>query len=336
MATSTSWVSGGIPAYNTGPRLRESVRSLLDQTLPDGFQWSKVLVVVSGCTDDTPQVAEALAREDPRVTVVRQESREGKASALRAIFERAEGDCLVLLNGDATAEPGSVAKLLEVGEGTPRPYAIMGRPCLPSGGSRGLRRGIEVLWDLHHRVHQATLSREEGNHLSDELWLLPLPVAAPLPVGVVNDGAYIGAWLRENGGQLRYASEACVTIEIPRTPAEHLRQRRRISWGNRQVRELLGVTPVSWIEFTKSDPAGAVRVLAATLRDHPAGIPWTLLLIAMEAQAMILAAWDRYVLRRNHVLWEIVSPARGHPSPGSSGTGTRRGEPELGVPRAMA
>ncbi|HEV2165662.1 MAG TPA: glycosyltransferase family 2 protein [Thermoplasmata archaeon] len=327
MPPSLRRISAGIPAYNTGPRLREAVRSLLTQTLPPGFEWSSLYIVVSGCTDDTPSIADALARADPRVIVVRQIGREGKASALRAVFERADGEGLVLLNGDATAEPGSVASLLGAAAGAPPPFAIMGRPCLPKGTSGGFRRGIEVLWELHHRLHEATLGGPLGNHLSDELWLLSLPILPALPHGVVNDGAYVGAWLRGHGGQVRYSPEARVTIEVPRTAAEHLRQRRRIAWGNGQVRELLGVAPVTWVEWAMLDPPTAFRILVQILRTRPVVLPWTLFLVVLEVEAMFLAKWDRHVTGRNHVLWEVVPPDRTGPSPGGPLEGPAEGDP---------
>jgi poly-beta-1,6-N-acetyl-D-glucosamine synthase len=300
----------GVPAYNTGPRLREAVRSLLSQTLPEGAEWSRVWIVVSGCTDDTAEVADGLALEDARVRVIRQATREGKASALREIFVRAEGDLLVLLNGDATAQPGSVVELLRAAERASGPFAVMGRPCLGPERNRGLGLAIQILWDLHHRLHERTLADRQGNHLSDELWLLPIPVSTSIPTGVVNDGAYLGAWLHGHGGTILYASDARVLLEIPRTPAEHLRQRRRIHWGHRQVEEILGVTPTTWPSYAKQHPSEAVSALLGSARDHPGGVPWTAFLALIELEAMVLAAWDRYIGGKDHVLWDIVSPAR--------------------------
>lgn len=303
-------ISAGVPAYNTGPRLREAVESLLHQELPAGTRWSRLWIVVSGCTDDTLEVAESLALKDARVAVVRQATREGKASALREIFARAEGEYLVLLNGDATALPGAVRALLASAEGQPGNFAIMGRPMVHPDRTHGIGHALEILWDLHHRLHQKTLTAQEGNHLSDELWLLPIPVRVPFPSGVVNDGAYLGAWLRGHGGRILYAPTAHVMLETPRTLGEHLRQRRRIHWGHRQIAALLGVEPTTWKSYAKRHPAAATREILGCAREHPMGIPWTALLALIEVQAFLLAGWDRHVGGKNHVLWDIVAPAR--------------------------
>lgn len=310
MRAATTRVAGGVTAYNTGSQLRESVRSLLSQELPAHHAWSEIHVVISGCTDDTPAVARQLAREDARVRVIEQPRREGKSSALREIFSRARGDRLVLLNGDARAEPGSVGQLLRAAEGTPAPFGAMARPCVPSERRGGLGDGVALMWELHHRVHAATLGTPGGNHLSDELWLLSLPVPATLPLGVVNDGAYVGAWIQGHGGRLIYAPRARVAIDVPRSASAHLRQRRRILWGHRQVREMLGTAPTTWTSYARLDPGGATRALLSTWRKRPSAVPWTVFLAMIELEAVGLSKWDRYVSGRDHVIWETMASQR--------------------------
>lgn len=298
----------GVPAYSTALD-REAVRSLLSQGLPAGTEWSRIWIVVSGCTDDTAEVADEVAIEDSRVRVIRQATREGKASALREVFARAEGDLLILLNGDATAQPGSVVELLRAAEKASGPFAVMGRPIPGPERSTGIGLAIQILWDLHHRLHESALRDRGGNHLSDELWLVPIPVSTSIPAGIVNDGAYLGAWLYRHGGSIIYASDARVLLEIPRTPSEHLRQRRRIHWGHRQVEDILGVAPTTWTSYAKRHPAEALSALLGSARDHPGSVPWIGFLILIEIEAMVLAGWDRYIGGKNHVLWDIVAPA---------------------------
>ncbi len=303
-------LTAGVPAFQVGERLEEAVESLVSQTMPRGARWVRIVIVVSGEPDQTLRVAQRLAARDERIELVHQPRREGKASALRAIFERAEGSYLLLLNGDASAEPGAVAELLRAASGMRGAFAVMARPTLPPGPERGFRAGLAALWDLHDRVHEETLSRlGGGNHLSDELLLLPLPIPVPLPVGVVNDGAFLGGWLRFHGGRLLFARGARVRIEIPRTPAEHLRQRRRIAWGNRQIAELMGTPPTTWPWLARHDLPTAVRTMVGTVRERPGAIPALPLLAAIEIEAVLLAGWDRKVTGRGHVLWETVPPA---------------------------
>lgn len=296
-------VEAGVPAYNEGPRLSRAVRSLLDQDLPPGHRWGRLWIVVSGSTDGTLAVAQRLAAEDPRVRVLHQERREGKASALSHLFAHAQGDRLVLLNGDALARPGSVAAMLTASEGVSGPFAVMGRPVLAPGAGGPLSVGLEALWEIHHRIHLATVASGRSNHLSDELWLLPLPVPALLPTGVVNDGSYLGARLLSRGGSLHYVPRAEVEIRVPSKVSDHLRQRRRIHWGHQQVEQTLGEVPTTWWTFLRSDPAEALRVVRASLPPRPAAYGWFSFFALLEAVAWTRAAVDRKVGHVDHARW---------------------------------
>ena len=187
---------GGIVAFNEERRLAASVESLLAQRLPAGVRWRAITIVASGCTDRTTEVAESLAAAHAEVNVVVQPDRMGKASALREIFRAARGDYLVLLNADAAADPGAVAALLHTASSLSRPFAVMGRPEPAELPPARIGSGLRLLWDLHHRLHAELVASREGTHLSDELLLLPVSHLPPLPPGVVNDGAFVGAHQR--------------------------------------------------------------------------------------------------------------------------------------------
>ncbi len=298
---------GGIVAFNEERSLREAVESLLSQKLPPGVRWRTIWIVASGCTDRTEAVAQSLAQRHPEVRLVVEPDRRGKASALGQIFRVATGDFLVLLNADARAQPGAVAALLRPVDVGGIRFAVMGRPVpeeLPPGP---LGRMLCLLWQLHHRLHLELMRTGEGTHLSDELMLLPIAGLPPLPADVVNDGAYIGAWLAAHGGRLRYAPVARVTVEVPWTVADHFRQRRRILAGHAQVRTLVGVPPTTLGRYLTQHPGRAVRLLRQAVADVPRGLEGLVCLLLAETAATLAAGWDRLPPRRSHLLWETIS-----------------------------
>ncbi|MCI4318237.1 MAG: glycosyltransferase, partial [Thermoplasmata archaeon] len=238
-------LSGGVVAYNERGRIAGAIRSLLDQELPEGTFWLQVTVVVSGSTDGTDAVVREMSARDPRIRLVLQPQREGKSSALAEVFRRSQGDYLVLLNGDALAAPGAIAALVRAAASPMERFAVMGRP-VPRGGVPGtFASAVGLLWSVHHSFHAALLSNGSGNHLSDELLLLPVRELPPLGPGIINDGSFVGGWLVQNHGELRYAPDAVATITSPRTFREHVRQRRRIVFGHRQIRTELAVDPLT-------------------------------------------------------------------------------------------
>lgn len=309
---------GGVVAYNEERRLAAAVESLLAQELPSGVRWRTIWVVVSGCTDRTEEVAQRLSASHSEVRVVVQREREGKASALREVFRRALGDYLVLLNADARAQPGAVAALLRAARPLHTPYGVMGRPEPVELPTNGAGAGIAFQWNLHHRLHTELISAHEGSHLSDELLLLPATHLPPLPEGVVNDGAFIGGWLRSHEGELGYATEARAAIEVPWTLSDHIRQRRRIHVGHRQVEALVGVAPTTIARYFLRRPDRALALLSAEVRASSHGTAALAWLLAGELAASAAAFWDRLPPRRTHRLWTPIGEEAG--SQGASGS----------------
>ncbi|MCI4347275.1 MAG: glycosyltransferase [Thermoplasmata archaeon] len=318
----TADLVGGVVAYNEERRLATAVESLLAQRLPEGVRWRAITIVASGCTDRTTEVANALAAAHAEVHVLVQPDRRGKASALREIFRAARGDYLVLLNADAAADPDAVAALLHASISLPRPFAVMGRPWPSELPPARIGAGLQLLWNLHHRLHAELIASGEGTHLSDELLLLPISHLPPLPPGVVNDGAFIGAWLRSQGGSLAYAPDARVHIEVPWTLSDHVRQRRRIHSGHRQVKELVGVTPTTIESFFLRRPKRAVGLLGSAVRETPDGGIALVWLAAGELASAAAAFWDSIPPRRSHRLWVPIREAPSSPGP-SGPTGAR-------------
>jgi glycosyltransferase involved in cell wall biosynthesis len=292
-------LTGGVVAYNEAPRIRASLESLLAQELPVGASWDRIWVIASGCTDGTAEIARSV---DPRIRVIEEPERHGKSAALLEIFRRAQGDYLVLLNSDAVATPTAVRELLEVAAPLSSPFAVMGRP-QPPRGPPGFADSVALLWELHHRFHELVLARGEGTHLSDELLLLPTDSLPPLRAGVVNDGAFLGAWLTTLGGHLAYAPRAEATIQVPLRFQDHVAQRRRIVYGHHQVGRITGVAPSTFERFLLHHPRSAAWLLFNAMRGRPRALRAFAILVAAEVAAGVFAEWDRVPPRRDHTRW---------------------------------
>ncbi|HYA56904.1 MAG TPA: glycosyltransferase [Thermoplasmata archaeon] len=317
-------LAGGIVAHNDERRIEASIRSLLGQELPDGVEWGHIWVVASGCTDRTAEVAAALAALEPRVRLVVEPERRGKAAALREVLRRAEGDLLVLLNSDAEASPGAVAAMLGRTAGRSRPFAVMARPFVPSELQGGWVDTMRWMWELHHEIHLEILADGSGAHLSDELLLVSLPAFPDLEEGIINDGSYFAVWLSQNGGGNWYAPAAGVSLDVPTTVRDHLRQRRRIHVGNAQVTKRLGTPPTTLGRFLLKEPRRALGTLRRMI-GRESGLRHFGKVLAFELVSQALALWDRCPPRRDHVRWRRIEPApeTTRPSaPAAAGSGT--------------
>ncbi|HLJ56317.1 MAG TPA: glycosyltransferase family A protein [Chthonomonadaceae bacterium] len=100
-------VSIVLPTYNRAQRLAGSIESCLAQTYAN----IEVLVIDDGSTDDTPAVAEAMARRDARVRYIRQPN--GKLpAALNTGHRAASGEYLTWTSDDNRYEPDAVATMV--------------------------------------------------------------------------------------------------------------------------------------------------------------------------------------------------------------------------------
>ena len=306
-ARTVTVLSAGIVAHNEERNLETAFRSLVDQDLPEDAAWESFWIVAAGCTDGTVAVAERLAKADPRVRVLIEAERLGKAHALREIFVRARGTALVLLNADARAEGGAVRALLDVARDYPAPFAVMGRPVLPPGTEGRWAEELRLMWALHHEFHLELQRLGGGAHLSDELLLVSLPGYPALPDGTINDGSYLGVWLSQHGGHRLYAPGALVTVDVPWAVRDHLEQRRRILYGNYQVTTALGEAPSTFVRFAVRSPSRAVELLGRSAPSKRTGRIPLARLAAAEAVAITLANWDRIPPRTDHVRWRSDS-----------------------------
>ena len=307
-------IVGGVVAHNDERRIQESLRSLLEQELPPGVRWGRVWVVASGCTDRTVELAQAVARDDPRVEVVAEPERRGKAAALRQVLRRADGDFLILLNSDAIAGRGAVAALLAKAAGKARPFAVMARPLGPPPSDGGWNSTVRWMWKLHHELHLEMLEDGSGAHLSDELLLVSLPAFPWIEDGIINDGSYCAVWLRTHSGRCWYAPQAEVVVDLPRTAGDHLRQRRRIHVGNAQVASRLGRRPTTALRFFFEQPTRALRALRRSVATSH-GVRHLVKVLGWEMVAHALSAWDRLPPQRDHVRWSRISGASDRPVP---------------------
>jgi cellulose synthase/poly-beta-1,6-N-acetylglucosamine synthase-like glycosyltransferase/peptidoglycan/xylan/chitin deacetylase (PgdA/CDA1 family) len=101
-------VSVVIPAYNEQAGLEASVRSIVRTDHPAPVE---VIVVDDGSTDDTPVIADRLAREFPNVRFVCRPNG-GKPAALNTGIMEARYDVLVLVDGDTVFQPDTIRTLV--------------------------------------------------------------------------------------------------------------------------------------------------------------------------------------------------------------------------------
>lgn len=100
-----------IPVYNEEESLDELLSRIEAVAQREGYQ-AKVLMVDDGSSDQSWAVIERLAAAHPNVRGLKLRRNFGKAAALAAAFERADGDFVITMDADLQDDPNEIPHLL--------------------------------------------------------------------------------------------------------------------------------------------------------------------------------------------------------------------------------
>ena len=103
-----------VPCYNYGRFLRECVESVLSQPVE-----VRVLIIDDASTDDTPEVAAALATEDARVEFRRHAVNRGHIATYNEGLEWVSGDYNLLLSADDLLVEGALLRASRLMDANP-------------------------------------------------------------------------------------------------------------------------------------------------------------------------------------------------------------------------
>lgn len=129
-----------VVSYNTRDLLLDCLRSVEKET--EGLD-AEVFVVDNGSADGS---ADAVEAEFPAVTLLRNEENRGFGRANNQALRRARGEFVLLLNPDATLEPGSVSALLDHIRGRPEAAVVAPRLLYPDGRRQPSVFRFPVAW----------------------------------------------------------------------------------------------------------------------------------------------------------------------------------------------
>ncbi len=281
-------VAVGIMAHDEGANIAAALRSILRQAGTHVCH-IEVFVVASGCTDDTVARAEEIAREDPRVVVIVQPAREGKASAINLFLERARGaEVFVLAGADTRLEAGALEALVAPFD-DPSVGMTGGRPLPVNSDASLLGRVVRLQWDLHDAVAR------EHPKLGELVAFRP--VVERLDETTAVDEASLEAEIGQRGLRTAYVPDARVAMKGPEHLGEFVAQRRRIHAGHLRLRAGTG-HEVSTLGL------GNAWSKALALRREGKTTAGTMLAAAvLESWSRLLGAWDARVARRDHRAW---------------------------------
>jgi biofilm PGA synthesis N-glycosyltransferase PgaC len=288
--TSKLRCSVGVAAYNDEANIGSLLEALLAQHLHD-VEISEIIVVASGCTDNTVPIVESYAASNPQIRLLVQPRREGKTAAINLFLANAREDICVLESGDTLPNEHAVENLVRMF--TDCTVGMTGAHKIPVNTPDHL---VGLFTHLRLRLeHQLCLDIPRLGEM-----IAFRKVFDHIPADVAMDEAFVEALAVKRGMTVRYAPDAIVYNTGPDSLQEFVRQRRRNHAGHLYLKSKYGYA-VSSIQNTRVAKV-ALKELWGALR-----LIWTLVLLAaLELWSRLLGWYDFAIKKDRHVVWDMA------------------------------
>jgi hypothetical protein len=297
--------SVGIMAYNEEANIAEAIGTILGQNLTSS-RLEELIVVASGCEDRTTEIVAEIARHEPRVRLIEQERREGKASAINMFISAARAPVLLMVSADVIMKDGAIDSLMRHFE-DPTVGMVGGHPIPVNSEAAFLGHAVHLQWRLHDRI--ARQSPKLGEIVAFR------NVVPSIPLDTAVDEISIQALVTQLGYELVYEPQAVVYNRGPTTVGDFLRQRRRIYAGHLRIREQ---------QAYSASTMSSSRVLRALIGSgsfsSPRAAAWSLGTVGLEVTARWLGHCDVMRHRPQHV-WEVSATTKRHIAEGVNAQG---------------
>jgi len=286
--------SFGITAHNEEANIARLLEAVLNQQLQE-VEITEIIVVASGCTDNTCQIVRDFEARQPPVKLLVQDQREGKVAAVNLFLKHAQEDICVLESGDTLPGEETVENLVKMFRD-------------PQVGMTGAHKvPVNVPDQVVGYLSHLRLTLEHS--LCLEIPRLGEMIAFrkvfdQVPPDVAMDEAFVEALMIKRGLQVRYAPDAMVYNMGPETLGDFVRQRRRNYAGHLHLKRKYGYR-VSSLDNTRVARLALSEAWRAV--SHSARLLYVLVALAsIELYSRILGSYDYYIKRDKQVIWDMA------------------------------
>ncbi|MEA2687589.1 MAG: poly-beta,6-N-acetyl-D-glucosamine synthase [Candidatus Eremiobacteraeota bacterium] len=279
----------GIMAYNEAANIGRTLRSIQEQSI--AARISRIMVVASGCTDDTCAIVVRIAAADPRVVLIEERVRAGKTVAINTFLSAIHEPIAVIPSADLILEPETLKHLIAPLD-DPRVGMVGAHPIPTNDPGTFIGFAVQLMWELHHRIASVEPKMGELVAFRNQLTLLD--------PAVLSDELSVENQIRAAGLRVQYAPGARVYNRGPETLREFVVQRERWCVANMQTARDFD-TAVSTLSVR--NVLRAVRQLVAQTRPR---LDWLLLAALLEAWCRLRAYASFTILGRadRYRVWE--------------------------------
>jgi len=248
-------------------------------------------------------LAEKLREHESRLTVLLEERREGKVSALNKIIGKATGSILVFLSADVKMAVDAIPRLVKALVYHEDWGLADSRVQMGVGGALLMDRINSLLWAIHNATLDDLDSEEKLAHAGDML-AVRRELVDSIP-NLTNDDAHVALEVRRKGFKVKRIPKSLVWITGPRSPTDYMLQRSRILRGHFELIRDYGTIPTTFEFSISSRPLRNAKLLFKTLSKlGPSFIPVLIVAGLLELFSLQIAIIGSF--RKEHKPWTLA------------------------------
>lgn len=295
----------GVCAYNEERNVKELLGDILNQkALPQNV---RVIVVASGCTDNTVGIVREIASGNPRVELIEEKTRTGKTNAINIILANCSAGVLALVGADIRLPMDSVGELMRANSDE-RVAVVGGLPVVENSEGGMVAGSATTVWRVMRDAMIELGSRGELSFVMGELYAFKTGLVERIPPEVVNDDAYIATLARNRGFKVAHAAKANFLLKAPSSVPDYVAQRRRVTFGHLLIKAQMG--RFANIEGMALDHTTILaRAMIREAASHPMSMIRAMFLLELEV-AVRLLAWLDMRTGRQHTLWNRIATTK--------------------------
>lgn len=292
------YFSVGICAFNEGRNVRRLIEAIQLQKLPEKFKLKEIIVVASGCTDDTVEIVKKNQKKDKRISLITQSSREGKAAAVNIFLKNAKTKLLFLQSADTLPDKYCYKLLLE--ELVKPSVGLVAGKIIPKDDQNTfLGFANRLKWTLHHEINLAYPQRPKVGEL-----IAFKKTFERIPPKTAVDEASIEPLIHLQGFQIKYVPDALVFNQGPKKLREYLSGRRRVYAGHLVTKKKYAYEIITF---------NSLRIIPIFLRNlqlSPKYLVYAFATGGLEIIARLVGYFDVRFKLRDHSIWKVATSSK--------------------------
>lgn len=287
--------SVGVIGYNEEQNIGELLDRVIHQQL-DNVEIEEIIVVVSGCTDQTVPIVREYEKKENRIIVIEEQERTGKWKAINLFIQKASTDILVMVSADVLPKKDIIEKLVVPFKNYK--IGMTGAHVMPKNDPNSfMGYGVHFFWKMFDVVSRITPKTGE--------MVAFRRVFSAMPANAV-DEACIEFLIKQKGLHVTYIPDALVFNNGPKTAKDFVCQRRRIWWG---YFHLVDETDGEF-EFISPRLTKMIALIIKTVSWDLKAFIYVPLFISLEALSRFLGWWDYTILKKNHLVWKMAETTK--------------------------